>query len=130
MIGPEERYEDKCIWMEERCSEEPKLTKDEIYKIRVDESKEDLWNNVRAHRIFGRHSNIPTCCIDAYCMKRFEDRNTVFPPNPKFLVGYQRCLRCISIDYVQRVHYCTPKCTKWLQKNVPWFTSDWFTASY
>ncbi len=38
MIDPEYKYEDKCIWLEERrfCETE-KLTKNEMYLIKCDE---------------------------------------------------------------------------------------------
>lgn len=38
--GPEERYEDICIWKEEKRFEEPKLTKEEINDIKADEAED------------------------------------------------------------------------------------------
>lgn len=40
MTGPEERYEDICIWKEEKHSEEPRLSKEEINNIKADEEED------------------------------------------------------------------------------------------
>lgn len=40
MSGPEERYEDICIWREEKRYEEPRLTKEEIEEIKADENED------------------------------------------------------------------------------------------
>jgi hypothetical protein len=40
ILGPEERYEDVCIWKEEKRSEQPKLSKEEISDIKADEAED------------------------------------------------------------------------------------------
>lgn len=57
-------------------------------------------------RRFGRHSNIPDCCIEAF----IEDRTY----RDGFL-DYARCERCIETGHKVKIHRCTTDCIPFLQ---------------
>lgn len=57
-------------------------------------------------RRFGRHSNIPECCIEA-----FINGNTY----PDRFAKYGRCRTCINTGHRVKVHFCTTDCIPFLQ---------------
>lgn len=74
---------------------------------------------------FGRHSNIPDCCIDFYLNEwknidpiiRYE-RITKLNLDAKRIIGYIPCERCVSRwDFVE-IHRCDENCVEFLTDEI------------
>jgi len=62
------------------------------------------WNEYT--RLYGRHSNIPDCCIEAF----IKDKAV-----PNRLLKYAQCCECINAGRGVEIHFCTPECIPFLQ---------------
>jgi len=57
-------------------------------------------------RLYGRHSNIPDCCIEAFIAGK-----TVVD----YSLDYGRCEACKAANRKAEIHFCTVECIPFLQ---------------
>jgi len=57
-------------------------------------------------RLYGKHSNIPDCCIEAFTAGK-----TVVD----YSLKYGRCEACRAADRRAEIHFCTVECIPFLQ---------------
>jgi len=64
------------------------------------------------HRLFGLHSNIPFCCVEAYV----QDVDNMPPPGRKGVPrGYRPCWDCYNSNREINIHRCTVECIPFLE---------------
>jgi len=57
-------------------------------------------------RLYGKHSNIPDCCIEAFIAGE-----TVVD----YSLDYGRCKACKAADRKTEIHFCTVECIPFLE---------------
>jgi hypothetical protein len=83
------------------------------------------YGSVESDILFGRHSNIPDCCIKFYTQEwlkaRFSTRMNLWDRMPSW--GYIPCSKCVETGNRIQVHSCTAECYEFLTEEVgmePW----------
>lgn len=78
------------------------------------------------HILFGRHSNIPECCIKFFVTEWSQNQvKTAYERDSEQKIEYVRCLRCLKEKQYFPLHKCTLKCEQFLKSIGRWEDMKW-----
>jgi len=77
----------------------------------------------KEHILFGRHSNIPECCIAFFIGDWAEQSKTQASYDRDPIMEYVRCPRCLREKRHFPLHKCTVRCEKFLKSINKWDSS-------
>lgn len=78
------------------------------------------------HILFGRHSNIPECCIKFFIVEWNQNQDeTAYERDPNKQIEYVRCERCLKENQYFPIHKCTLQCEKFLKNIGRWEALKW-----
>lgn len=83
--------------------------------------------NSEQHRLYGRHSNIPECCIEAYVelMERYGPNNAHTPAAYPSNAQYRVCEKCFREQTIPApLHICSEECRGFLSTFMPKWQVD------